>query len=264
MTTPRPSVTPHVRVLIPFIILSDSDDEVTTLPIRHAPPSPDYVLASPNYSPDSNLDSDPLKDDSPGDDLTETVKSLQTQAASPLVVHPSPTLLPSSSSPPSLLSSSSSPPPSLLPSSSSPPPSLLPSSSSPPPSLLPSSSSPPPLPFPSSSRKRPRSPSPPPPEVVVPKATATTTPVRLYRMVEAIVGPLLWTVSMFVDTKRIEGIRDHQREIVVARSESDERIETLEQEVETLRVKVKDAEARLQKCEADMRELRKLEDHFGM
>ncbi|GKE04744.1 hypothetical protein Tco_1396762, partial [Tanacetum coccineum] len=129
--------------LIPFIILSDSNDEVTTLPVRPAPPSPDYVPASPNYSLDSDIDSDPLEDDSPDEDLTETAESLHTQTVLTSVVHPPPLLLPSSSLPP----------PSLLPSSSSPPPSLLPSSSSPPPSLLPSSSS----------HKRFRSPSPLPP-----------------------------------------------------------------------------------------------------
>ncbi|GJU15327.1 hypothetical protein Tco_1143293 [Tanacetum coccineum] len=168
MTTPHPSIMPHAGVLILFIILSDSNDEVTTLPVRPAPPSPDYVLASPNYSLDSDLDSDPLEDDSPDGDLNETAESLHTQTVLTSVVHPPPLLLPSlSSPPPSLLPSSSSPPPSLLPSSSSPPPSLLPSSSSPPPSLLPSSSSPPPSLFPSSSsRKRSRSPSPLPPPIV--------------------------------------------------------------------------------------------------
>ncbi|GJY78541.1 hypothetical protein Tco_0484342 [Tanacetum coccineum] len=128
MTTPHPSVTPRAGALIPFIILSDSNDEVTTLPVRPTPPSPDYVPASPNYLPDSNLDSNPSEDNSPGDDLTKTAKSLHTQAASTSIVHLKP--------------------------------SLLPSSSSPPPSLLPSSSSPSPLPLLSSSRKRPRSPSP--------------------------------------------------------------------------------------------------------
>ncbi|GJV45510.1 hypothetical protein Tco_1430046 [Tanacetum coccineum] len=100
---------PHAGVLILFIILSDSNDEVTTLPVRPAPPSPDYVLASPNYSLDSDLDSDPLEDDSPDGDLNETAESLHTQTVLTSVVHP----------PPSLLPSSSSPPPSLFPSSSS-------------------------------------------------------------------------------------------------------------------------------------------------
>ncbi|GJT34540.1 hypothetical protein Tco_0924959 [Tanacetum coccineum] len=77
MTTPRPSVTPRVGVLIPFIILSDSDDEVTTLPVRHAPPSPDYVLASPDYSPDSDQDSHLQEAVSTGSvDLTDTALSL--------------------------------------------------------------------------------------------------------------------------------------------------------------------------------------------
>ncbi|GJX24399.1 hypothetical protein Tco_0228844 [Tanacetum coccineum] len=81
MTTPRPSVTPHTRVLIPFIILSNADDEVTTLPVRPAPLSPDYVPASPDYSPDSDSDSKPIKDDSLDKDLTETSESPHTQTA---------------------------------------------------------------------------------------------------------------------------------------------------------------------------------------
>ncbi|GJX65928.1 hypothetical protein Tco_0300271 [Tanacetum coccineum] len=54
------------------------DDEVTTLPVRPAPPSPDYVPDSPDYSPDSDLDFDPLEDDLPEEDPTETVESLPT------------------------------------------------------------------------------------------------------------------------------------------------------------------------------------------
>ncbi|GJY03926.1 hypothetical protein Tco_0369866, partial [Tanacetum coccineum] len=46
MTTPRPApfptTTPRAGVLVSFIILSNSDDAITTLPIRPAPPSPDY------------------------------------------------------------------------------------------------------------------------------------------------------------------------------------------------------------------------------
>nr|GEY99875.1 hypothetical protein [Tanacetum cinerariifolium] len=78
VTTPSPSVTPHVGVLIVFIMFTDSDDKVTTLPIRPAPPSPDYVPASPDYSPDSNLDSDPSGDDLPGEDLTDTAETMKT------------------------------------------------------------------------------------------------------------------------------------------------------------------------------------------
>ncbi|GKE53461.1 hypothetical protein Tco_1488617 [Tanacetum coccineum] len=90
MTTPFPATTPHAGVPVLFIILSDYDDEITTLPVRPTPPSPDYVPDSPDYSLDSDLDSDPSKDDSPRDDLTETAKSLHTQAASTSVVHPPP------------------------------------------------------------------------------------------------------------------------------------------------------------------------------
>ncbi|GJZ26735.1 hypothetical protein Tco_0570988 [Tanacetum coccineum] len=79
MTTPHPSVTPHTRVLIMFIILSDSDDEVTTLLVRHAPLSPDYVPASLDYSPDSDSHSKPTKDYLSDEDLTKTFKSPHTQ-----------------------------------------------------------------------------------------------------------------------------------------------------------------------------------------
>ncbi|GKB37004.1 hypothetical protein Tco_0881946 [Tanacetum coccineum] len=87
MITPRPSVTPRAGVPIPFIILSNSHDEVTTLPVRHAPPSPDYVPALPDYSPDSDLNSDPSEDDSPDQDETETAESLPTQTALTSIVH---------------------------------------------------------------------------------------------------------------------------------------------------------------------------------
>ncbi|GJX13758.1 hypothetical protein Tco_0205516 [Tanacetum coccineum] len=123
---------------------SDSDDEITTLPIRPTPSSSDRIPSLSGYLLDSG-------DDSSDEDLSETTESLHTQTASTLVVYSPPTRpLPTSSAfahrprkeiPTSL--------PSLLPSSYSTP-SLLPSSSSPPPSLLPSLS-----------RKRPRSPSPP-------------------------------------------------------------------------------------------------------
>nr|GEZ45688.1 hypothetical protein [Tanacetum cinerariifolium] len=54
---------------------------------------------------------------------------------------------------------------------------------------------------------------------------------------------------------QIEEIRDHQREISTARSESDMRIEILEQELETVRSRAEASEARLQQSEVDIREL---------
>ncbi|GJX38245.1 reverse transcriptase domain-containing protein [Tanacetum coccineum] len=63
-------------------------------------------------------------------------------------------------------------------------------------------------------------------------------------------------------------IRDHKREILAARSESDVRIKILEQELETMRSIVEAFKARLQQNEADIRELmahiRRLGDHFGI
>ncbi|GJV59158.1 reverse transcriptase domain-containing protein [Tanacetum coccineum] len=49
---------------------------------------------------------------------------------------------------------------------------------------------------------------------------------------------------------QIEEIRDHQREILAARSESDMRIKILEQDLETVRSRAEASEARLQQNEA--------------
>nr|GEV25737.1 hypothetical protein [Tanacetum cinerariifolium] len=88
MTTPRPttfsSTTPRGGVLVPFVIISDSNNEITTLPVRPAPPSPDHTPALYGYPLDSG-------DDSSDKDLSEIVESLHTQTASTSVVHPPPT-----------------------------------------------------------------------------------------------------------------------------------------------------------------------------
>ncbi|GKA46310.1 hypothetical protein Tco_0739193, partial [Tanacetum coccineum] len=141
MTTPRPTpfiaTTPRARVFALFVIISNFDDEITTLPVRPTPLSPDRTPALYGYLLDSG-------DHPSEEDQRETAESLHTQIAS--------TLIPSSSLPPSLLPSSSSPPPSLLPSLSrkrfrSPLPSPSPSPSvspSPLPSLPPATPPPPP------------------------------------------------------------------------------------------------------------------------
>ncbi|GJX54764.1 hypothetical protein Tco_0283133 [Tanacetum coccineum] len=149
MTTPCPTpflaTTPHAKVFTPFVIIFDSDDEITSLPVRPAPPPSDHSLALYGYPLDSS-------DDSLDEDLSETVEKGDPYA-----------------SPPSLLPSSSSPPSSLLPFSSrkrsrspSPPPLPLPPLPSPSPAILP-----------------------PPPKVVIPEATTTATLARLRRIVEA-------------------------------------------------------------------------------
>ncbi|GJZ16029.1 hypothetical protein Tco_0551706 [Tanacetum coccineum] len=150
--TPFPATTPRAGVLVPFVIISDSHEEITTLPVRPAPPSSDRIPALSSYPLDSG-------DDSSDEDLSETAESLHAQTASTSVVHPPSTRhLPTSpafarqpgkeismqlgyiaamdrwrAAPPStchpLL-------PSEIPSSSSPPLPFLPSSSSPSPSLL--------------------------------------------------------------------------------------------------------------------------------
>nr|GEU37270.1 reverse transcriptase domain-containing protein [Tanacetum cinerariifolium] len=185
MTTPRPTpfpaTTPCAGVLVPFVIIFYFDDEITTLPVRPAPPSLDRIPALFGYP----LDSD---DDSSDKDLSETAELLHTQTALTSVVHllstrPPPTSNAFACRPGKEISmplgykaamdrSRASPPstphpllPSEIPSSSSPPPRLVPSSSSPPPSLLPSSS-----------RKRSRSPSPSLPPLVAPSPPAATVP----------------------------------------------------------------------------------------
>ncbi|GJR86203.1 hypothetical protein Tco_0210214 [Tanacetum coccineum] len=52
--TPFPATTPRTRVFTPFVIISDSDDEITTLPVRPAPPSPDHTPALYVYPLDSS------------------------------------------------------------------------------------------------------------------------------------------------------------------------------------------------------------------
>ncbi|GJR59130.1 hypothetical protein Tco_1501292 [Tanacetum coccineum] len=160
---PFPATTPHAGVFAPFVIISDSEDEITTLPVKPVPLSLDRTPALYGHLLDSG-------DDASDKDMSETAESLHTQTASTLVVHPPPTRpLPTSpafarrpgkeiSMPLGYRASmdqwrAASPPtyhPLRL--------SEIPSLSSPP-SLLASSSSPPPLLLPSSSRKRSRSPS---------------------------------------------------------------------------------------------------------
>ncbi|GKF89726.1 hypothetical protein Tco_0263689 [Tanacetum coccineum] len=75
MTTPHPipfsATTPRAGVFAPFVIISDSNDEITTLPVRPAPPSPDHTPALYGYPLDSG-------DDSSDEDLSETAESLYT------------------------------------------------------------------------------------------------------------------------------------------------------------------------------------------
>nr|GEY59010.1 hypothetical protein [Tanacetum cinerariifolium] len=88
MTTPRlipfPATTPHNKVFAPFVIISNFDDEITTLPVRLAPPSLDRTPVWYGY---------PLSfsDDSSDEDLSKTTESLHTQAALTSVVHSPPT-----------------------------------------------------------------------------------------------------------------------------------------------------------------------------
>ncbi|GJT14921.1 hypothetical protein Tco_0873627 [Tanacetum coccineum] len=76
MTTPHPTpfsaTTPRAGVFTPFVIVSDSDDEITTLPIKPAPPSPDRTPALYGYPLD-------FGDDSSDEDLSDTAESLHTQ-----------------------------------------------------------------------------------------------------------------------------------------------------------------------------------------
>ncbi|GKE18319.1 hypothetical protein Tco_1425896 [Tanacetum coccineum] len=110
MPTPRTFVTSRTGLFIPLIILSDFKDDDTTLPVVSTPSSPDRVPASSSYSPDSDSDFEPTKDDSSDKNLSETAKSPKTQSAlTPFVQSPFIRQSPSAASP-------SSPPPSFLPS----------------------------------------------------------------------------------------------------------------------------------------------------
>ncbi|GJU16398.1 hypothetical protein Tco_1144364 [Tanacetum coccineum] len=61
MITPRPTPFPatsqRTGVFTPFVIISNSDDEITTLPVRPAQPSPDHTPALYGYPLDSSDDS---------------------------------------------------------------------------------------------------------------------------------------------------------------------------------------------------------------
>nr|GEW79536.1 hypothetical protein [Tanacetum cinerariifolium] len=130
---PFPATILRARVFAPFVIIFDHGDEITTLPVRPSPPSPDRTPALYGYPLDSG-------DDSSDDDLSKTADNHaffcrpgteitmplgyraamdRWRAASPSTYHPlPPSEIPSLSSPPSLLPSSSLPSPLLLPSSS--------------------------------------------------------------------------------------------------------------------------------------------------
>nr|GEU34537.1 hypothetical protein [Tanacetum cinerariifolium] len=79
--TPFPATIPRAGVFAPFVIISDSDNEITTLPVRPAPPSPNRTPTLYGYPLDSG-------DDSSDEDLSETAESLHTQTTSTSVVHP--------------------------------------------------------------------------------------------------------------------------------------------------------------------------------
>ncbi|GJR30366.1 hypothetical protein Tco_1106598 [Tanacetum coccineum] len=55
--TPFPATTPRAGVFAQFVIISDSGDEITTLHVRPAPPSPDRTPALYGYPLDSCDDS---------------------------------------------------------------------------------------------------------------------------------------------------------------------------------------------------------------
>nr|GEW89810.1 hypothetical protein [Tanacetum cinerariifolium] len=198
MTTPSPThflaTIPRVGVLISFVIISNSDNEITTLPVRPAPPSSDRTLALYDYPLDSG-------DDLSNEDLRKEILT----------------------SPPSLLPSSYSPP-SLLPSSSSLPPSLLPSSYVIKPDWLHHHY---PIIY-----------------ITITTTTTTTTITTISSSTTITKGCHSRDFSRDRPSKTsqdgkgsllIEEIRDHQREITAASSESDVRIEIMEQELKTMR-----------------------------
>nr|GEY33598.1 hypothetical protein [Tanacetum cinerariifolium] len=88
MTTPSSTfssaTTPCVGVFTPFVTISNSVNDITTLPIRPVQPLPDRTPALYVYLLNSG-------DDSSCEDLSDTAKLLHTQSASTSVVHTSPT-----------------------------------------------------------------------------------------------------------------------------------------------------------------------------
>nr|GEU59896.1 hypothetical protein [Tanacetum cinerariifolium] len=74
MSTSRPHVTSRTRIFVSISILSDYEDDDTTLPVVSTPSSPDRVPASSGYSPDSDSNSAPTEDDSSNEDLSETAE----------------------------------------------------------------------------------------------------------------------------------------------------------------------------------------------
>ncbi|GJS31619.1 hypothetical protein Tco_0492239 [Tanacetum coccineum] len=78
------ATTPRAGLFTPFVMISNSDNEITTLPMRSVPQSPDHTPALYVYPLNSG-------DDSSDEDLSDTAKSLYTQSASTSVVHTSPT-----------------------------------------------------------------------------------------------------------------------------------------------------------------------------
>nr|GEY83868.1 hypothetical protein [Tanacetum cinerariifolium] len=227
MTTPRPTpflaTTPNAGVLIPFVIITDFDDEITTLPVRPVPSSSDRIIDLSGYPLDSG-------DDSSDEDLSETAESLPAQTISTLVVHPPPARslrtslafvqLPSSSSPPSLMPSSSSPSPPLLP---------------------------------SLSPKRPRSPSPSPPPLVSPSPLPPPLPPPQYRLHQSILS------QQTRDRARTQRTNMIEKDIEALRygdEAVEQRDETLQVSLEAARIDVKDL---IESREADRLEIAELQ-----
>ncbi|GJS24289.1 hypothetical protein Tco_0452921 [Tanacetum coccineum] len=81
MTTPYPTpfstTAPCAGVFTLFVIISDSNDEITTLPIRPTPSSPDRTPALCGYPLDSG-------DDSSNEDLSETANQPGNEIPMPL------------------------------------------------------------------------------------------------------------------------------------------------------------------------------------
>nr|GEV88909.1 putative reverse transcriptase domain-containing protein [Tanacetum cinerariifolium] len=88
MTTPRPTpfpaTTPRAGVFTPFVIISDSDDEITTLPVRPTPPSPNRTLALYGYPLDSDDDS---SDEDPRDPDATRLQSSHGPMESCTIIH---------------------------------------------------------------------------------------------------------------------------------------------------------------------------------
>nr|GEW15834.1 hypothetical protein [Tanacetum cinerariifolium] len=271
------SVSSRARPFIPYITLTDFEDEDVTLPVVRAPLSPDYMLASPEYTSDSNLDSNLIEDDSSDEDLIETDEPLQAQTTlTPFRLRPDRSLMMRTPRKrvrtPVTLSLAIE---AAIADEIAAPPRKRDKLSPP---LAPSLPPPSPLPSPSPSRKRSRSPSPPlpplpsspPSDMLLLCKRVWMTPLQTETSEETEGAPNIYEIeeSSTANILPVTGELVHHTMSLAKIAE--QRTEDLHDilgrardEIVEHQVRHEDTEAHLQQSEASVIEL-KLEDQFGM